>query len=352
MVKQILFAFLLCVLYLSAAQGKTVAYWQLDNAADNLDAVNDDNVYYDLTQVGLVKNAASNTAYNPVPNPSKAKWRANAGDGLASANSYAQNFSGDTVYPDGWWRDPSLGTGDFEFTYEYNDDGSLPLTTHTASVDSAFMLSKDKSFTVECSFKATNSGFLIGTRGAIGYPVGYRGWQLWVTSAGKNIMFYADGSPNDPGQPIQLNHTIATGQWYHVAAVWDHAAMDPNGLLSMYVDGQLVGSAQGGSDWAGISGGPVSIGVRKIWFYPDYPEFGFKWDYGMRGDIDEVRFVDEALTPEYFLNGTTPYTLCGEGIVVPGDLTGDCYVGFEDLAEFAADWLSCTDPGKSGCVEN
>ena len=352
MVKKILVAFLLCVASLTNVQGKTVAYWQLDNAADNLDAVNDDGNYFDLTMVGVVKNAASNTAFNPVPNPSKAKWRATAGDGLASANSFAQGFSGDLVYPDGWWRDPGLDAGDFEFTYQYNDDGSLPLTTHTASVDSAFMLNKDSSFTVECTFKATGTGFLIGTRGAIGYPLDYRGWQLWVTSAGKNVMLYADGCPTETGDPVQINYTTVTNQWYHVAAVWDHDAMDPNGLMSLYVDGQLVGSVQGGSTWEGISGGPLSIGVRKIWYYEDFPEFGFKWDYGMHGSIDEIRFVDEALTPEYFLNGTTPYTLCGEGIVVPGDLTGDCYVGLEDLEEFIADWLSCTDPGKSGCVEN
>lgn len=352
MAKKFLLVFFLCVTVISIVNGSTVAYWQLDNAADNLDAVNNDNFYYDLALVGVVKDAASDSVFNPVPNPSMAKWRANAGDGIASSNSFAQGFSGDAVYPDGWWRDSSLGTGDFEFDYESNDDGSLPLITHTASVDSAFMLDKTKSFTVECVFKTSGTGYLIGTRSAIGYPYDYRGWHLWATASGKSLSFYADGGSTEDGEPVSLTTPISTGTWYHVAAVWDHDAVDPNGLMSLYLDGQLIASAEGGSSWADVSGGPLAVGVRKIWFFDGYPEFGFKWDYGMHGNIDEIRFVDEALTPEYFLNGTTPYVLCGEGIIVPGDLTGDCYVGVEDLYVFATEWLSCTDPGKSGCVEN
>ncbi len=338
-----------------AAMAGTVAYWQMDNSVDNLDAVADDGFFYDLTEIGNVKSAASDPCINPVPNPSMASWSVAAGDGDPCTNSYSQGFSGDTSNPDGWWRDPNAGVGDFTYTYEYGINGG-PVTAHTAYVDSAFMFDNNKSFTAECFVKPNQTGYLIGNRGAMSYPDPYRGWQLWITAGGTILRLYMEGDSGfrpegGPYNELELTASLTVGRWYHVAAVWDHDD-GVTGMARLYIDGVEVASAPGDANWSGITGGPLTIGVRKIWFFDGFPEYGFIWDYGMHGGIDEMRFVDEALTPEYFLNGTVPYVSCGEGVTVVGDLNSDCKVNLADIGIFVQEWLSCTEPGGQGCVQN
>ncbi|OHB48929.1 MAG: hypothetical protein A2Y10_03635 [Planctomycetes bacterium GWF2_41_51] len=322
---------------------KTVAYWQLDNGEDGRDSIADDELYFDLTQINDAKDAAAGSLANPVPNPSKAPWRSNAGDGNSTTNSVAQGFSGT---PDGWWRDIEAGNGDFEYIYWDEGNG----TTHTGTIDSEFMFDRNKSFTAECFIRPTNAGFIMGNRSAMSYPVPYRGWQLWVISGGNTLMLYIDGGQDETVHQLDLTTAIIPNEWYHVAAVWDHDE-GPNGTAKLYLNGVLAASGSGDSNWSGVSGGPLLIGLRSVWFFEDFPEYGFFWDYGMRGQIDEARFVDEALSPQYFLNGTMPYVLCGEGVNVVGDLNTDCKVDYEDIQIMVEDWLNCTDPGKPGCVQ-
>jgi len=80
------------------------------------------------------------------------------------------------------------------------------------------------------------------------------------------------------------------------------------------------------------------------------PATGYQIDlYGIQGfavfDIDYIRWTDQgALLPG-------PPSECGE----PGteykltDVNSDCYVDKQDLADLAAEWLQCTDPGNEGC---
>lgn len=66
---------------------------------------------------------------------------------------------------------------------------------------------------------------------------------------------------------------------------------------------------------------------------PEYEEY-FTWDMGFRTfGADEL-----------------PTSCEDEGAVkLPGDLNGDCYVDFGDVAEMVSVWLQCTDPNNSDC---
>ncbi len=79
------------------------------------------------------------------------------------------------------------------------------------------------------------------------------------------------------------------GKWYHLAAVGDSKA----GTLTLYVDGNKVGQAQG---YTGLmkpkSFSPWTIGRGQ---------YGRKPMDQMTGGIDEVRFSNAALKPEQFL---------------------------------------------------
>jgi hypothetical protein len=49
--------------------------------------------------------------------------------------------------------------------------------------------------------------------------------------------------------------------------------------------------------------------------------------------------------------GSDPTADCGTWGKLPADLTGDCYVNFQDFAIFAGQWLMCTDPDGTGCAQ-
>jgi len=44
------------------------------------------------------------------------------------------------------------------------------------------------------------------------------------------------------------------------------------------------------------------------------------------------------------------YDVKAYGFGLAGDITGDCYVDFEDLKLFAEDWLKCNNPEDPNCV--
>jgi len=78
----------------------------------------------------------------------------------------------------------------------------------------------------------------------------------------------------------------------------------------------------------------------------------------MQHSID-APLSNKAETPELVITSAYDWThgynrdpQCGEygtGNLV-GDISGDCYVKFDDFALFAATWLDCDEPSDPNCI--
>jgi hypothetical protein len=324
--KKILIFSLVCLPITSISFAATVGYWQLDGYDDGLDSIlahgTESNA--DLTAFGTLSNASA--AVDPVPNPSGATWRWQAGDGLAAENASAQSFSGGS----GWY---------------------------IADDNPAFSFNNDSSFTAECWFNTGSAnGYIMGNRHADSYLVTsgwYSGWHLMTTFAGQKLTLLADGNPNlttgDEGSRVTLDVDISRNTWYHAAVVWDHDD-GPEGTIKLYLDGVEVASSAGFAAWSGLTGGSWAIGHRNLWVDENELELGVVWgNTGFSGSIDEVRFVDEALPSAQFLNGSETYAPV-EDIVRSGDLDIDGDVDLADFAIFSQQWLLNTDPAQPDAV--
>ncbi len=78
--------------------------------------------------------------------------------------------------------------------------------------------------------------------------------------------------------------TVNDGQWHNVALVIDGAA----GTMTLYLDGQLVGSVSGSPQYLADSFNQIGTGYTDYW-----PATPGGW-YGFVGQIDEVRVWSEA----------------------------------------------------------
>jgi hypothetical protein len=89
---------------------------------------------------------------------------------------------------------------------------------------------------------------------------------------------------------VNTSQPVLANTWYHVAAVGDAAA----GTLSLYVNGQLLGSAPGFDGlFIPSPGTPWTIGRGQY--------AGSPGDW-LNGRVDEVRFSNAALSPVAFMN--------------------------------------------------
>ena len=82
------------------------------------------------------------------------------------------------------------------------------------------------------------------------------------------------------------NGTVNDGQWHNVALVIDGEA----GTMTLYLDGQLVGSVSGSPQYFGGSFNQIGTGYTDDW-----PATPGGW-YGFVGQIDDVRIWSEART--------------------------------------------------------
>ena len=168
------------------------------------------------------------------------------------------------------------------------DTRSLVASTGGALASTGF-----KNFTIEAFVKFT-------TVSGVSTIVG-RDDSSPEQAAGQNALFYLQR--NGGGFRVQLvdrsgavlfatGTGVVTNRWYHVAAVGDGIA----GTLTLYVNGQAVGSATGFTGLlvpAGGSDTPWTVGRG---------DFNLEDTDPMRGWIDEVRFTDAALSSQGFLN--------------------------------------------------
>ena len=97
-------------------------------------------------------------------------------------------------------------------------------------------------------------------------------------------------------QLIEINstHVVEPGMWSHVAVVGDSGI----GMLSLYADGRMIGSCPG---FSGLFV-PSRHGVWTL----GRGQFNGRVADRFHGWLDEVRFSDEALKPDGFLNAAPP----------------------------------------------
>ncbi len=265
MKKALVIIIVMCVASVNAV---TVSYWELDGAAWNgSDSVGT----HDLTAVGA--NTDSGLRVDPIPNPDLSPW---SGTNSASSNPKASWFGTDDV-----WYSPNSGVEEQH--------------------DSTFDFDPGKAFTVEGWFRAFGSGTVVGNRhynASHQYAGNYKGWSVYTTGGGSTLNFYVDGAAAS-GYSRNITAAVTAQELHHFAAVYDPDGFTQGiGQTYLYVDGVLQGTAVAASQWSWHRGGSLAIGGRDV--------NGTLTSLMMNGEIDEIRYSDTVLPPEYFLNGDTP----------------------------------------------
>ena len=252
----------------------TIAYWDFDSDGTDLEGTGGSTgTGHHLTLIPHNASAAHQaiTLVDSVPNPDSVADAANSGS--------LRTFNG--AYTTG--TDPN-GTAPSVFA-EYGD----------------FRFNNDASFTFETwfqKFEGTDTQFIATNRGNnIAAAGNFQGWELKIQGGGDDLGVYVTGSTSSADDvELLVTDAITDGIDYHVAVVWDHLANGGDGLISLYLDGTLIGSVAGDPDWSFARGGHFSLGAREA-------DGDLMWDEGIfNGWLDEARFSHAALSPSEFLN--------------------------------------------------
>lgn len=246
----------------------TITYWQLDESSGNLvDVVGSPQT---LTGATGLSYGQPIVAPNPVPNPDAGPFTS----GTTDDNPSAIDFGGAS-------RGASIA-------------------------DSAFKMTDDSSFTFEGWLQhniddGSQEGLEVvgGDRQSSSVAVGggtFNGWVVWINNG--RLTFYAQFGPNE--SPVTANAGSTTeidlDSAHHFAAVWDHI----NGEMRLYIDGVLEGAAA-------ITPGdytPYAFGLGARAFGDNIFDNNI-----LNGQLDELRFSNEALAPSQFLNAPEPASL-------------------------------------------
>jgi uncharacterized repeat protein (TIGR01451 family) len=240
-----------------------------------------------------------------------------------------------------WKLDETSGTT-YDDYYNGNDgDGSVsPPTPSTDGVvggsqdfngtsnfitvadDPSLDWASDASFTIELWAKFTNiSGKNKVMVGRDARPGGLH-WWVGATSSDGKAAFYLYDSDNVGHSVAGQGSAINDDQWHHLAAIRDASA----GTISLYVDGQLVGSAPA-ADYTGDFSATTTLGIGCM-AYHGTP------DYYYDGLLDEIALYSVALSEveiqQHYLNGLAEHGYCE---VFPPDITST------PVTEAAVGWL-------------
>ena len=175
-----------------------------------------------------------------------------------------------------------------DYSLKLNGTGQFAMAADSVS------LRPTTAITMEATVKLSRN--IAGNAGIIGRQVD--------TSDGDSFNLGLRGALNNPFVSLQfggglavnvdLNESLAVGQWYSLVGTWDGSS------LKLFVDGQLKGSTAAVGTIAYPNSNPVIIGADNEdsgnleWFFP--------------GWIDEVRISDSALNPQQFLAAPEPST--------------------------------------------
>ncbi len=174
----------------------------------------------------------------------------------------------------------------------YSDDDSAQALqfdgSSYVSIPNGLIVGSEGSTTLEGWFKTTSGGVIFGRQGgSLGST--FYGWDPTVY-VGTDGRLYAGGYDPDSGsiEQVTSSSTVNDGQWHNVAFVTDGVS----GTMTLYLDGQLVGSVSGSAETLNPQVGQIGMGFTEYW--PDTPG-GF---YGFVGEINDVRIWSEARTAD------------------------------------------------------
>jgi hypothetical protein len=159
-------------------------------------------------------------------------------------------------------------------------------------------------------------------------------WRL-ARAGNENVINFACNGLS-PSFDVQGSTDVTDGKWHQIVGTYDGAE------LALYVDGILdiySGSPSQAAGSIGLDSNDVYIGSNSA---KQNREFG--------GMIDNVRIYEIGLPAEKVVDlfrADGGKNSCVS--LMAGDVNGDCYVDFVDLADMALNWLKCNDVGNSRC---
>jgi hypothetical protein len=156
-----------------------------------------------------------------------------------------------------------------------------------------FKFQKNHAFTVEGYVKlpaSQSTNAMCGTRSSSAEP-GWSGWHLRGYSGYVQFWFVSPpGSGDIPAQALGLGT-----DWGHFAFVYD-PTLGTNGQMVAYVNGVETDREDAPTTWTDDTlYGDFTIGGR-----------GISGNWSFTGQLDEIRYSNEALSPSEFLNPPAP----------------------------------------------
>lgn len=263
--------------------------------------------------------------YNEGDTGTVAYWKLDETSGTTAYDSSGNGHHGEVIDDGEFGGSPVWTTGqvngalylDGSGDYVYCGSGEWADFTEEMSV----------SVWIKCTFTASFQSIV---------TKGDSSWRLFrdsVSGDSNNASF----TLTDVG-PVASGSTgpVGDNKWHQIVGTFDGVKQ------CIYVDGILAKSVDV------TPGSLIATNEYGVCIGADAEHEG---EHEFKGFIDEVRLYEIALTPEmvlaqYIADGGP--TSCGMNYL-PGDFNKDCYVTFADFAEFAEDWLRCTDVTNSLC---
>jgi len=284
-----------------------------------------------------VASAAFDSGQCAIDSHTVALWHLNDGTGttLADATGHgsAANLVGN-IAPK--WSPPGLFGGDGLFlTYGYNNS---PSKYGAIQLGNGLLNSQNLTLEMYLNWVYQSVGANPSDYEFLGYLVN-DGTNMYVKSYMTYVAPYLRcklifGVQTSTG----LLEVTTPGEYSLQHETWMQAAFTRNyngstTTIAIYINGVLAASgSRAGSPTMG--GGFAQIGSTLY--------STVSWG----GGIDEIRLSDIARTT--FCSGSDAH--CGDWGYLSGDISRNCYVTFEDVADMADNWLLC--PGVMGDIDN
>lgn len=245
------------------------------------------------------------------------------------------------------YHNPTFATGIVGDAMEFDNDPNSEDILYTDPDQAAYFDICNHSMTVACWIKssfAASWGPMVARNGELGRP----GWQLrhsgytldhaCFTTRGSGSDDIDDGTPS--------NRAVYDGDWHYVVATYGDGEKKIyiDGVISRVYDsntGEIAREADAVSGRIAPTTSPVSIGGRVEG--DSISGLVFIGNSVSPAVIDEVEiynYVLDAATIAQNYADITGAAVCPAPLA--NDLTGDCIVNLNDLAEIAASWLTDT----------
>jgi hypothetical protein len=263
--------------------------------------------------------------YNPGDTGIVAYWKLDETSGTTAYDSSGNGYHGEVIDDGEFGGTPLWTTGQVNGALELDGSGDYVFCGSGEWAD--FTEEMSVSVWVKCTFDAAFQSIV---------TKGDSSWRLFRNSV--------SGDSNDVSFTLTDVGPVASGstgpvgdnKWHQVVGTFDGVkqCIYVDGILAKSVDvtpGLLIATNEY----------PVCIGA----------DAEHEGQHEFKGIIDEVRLYEIALTADmvvdqYIADGGP--TSCGRNYL-PGDFNEDCYVTFADFAEFAENWLGCTDVTNPLC---